>query len=228
MTPVPSKGDACSLFDSVAKLLPVHLREHFYRRMAHLRSLAPNDDLLQIAEAMGFLALVIRETPSLIAEERQRFEAALTTSVDSVRHTNEALVAYRHTIDSRLKQLPDQIQTGLDPETIAAKITEALRQQFAQTGLPAVAQEIAVHASALTSASKQLSCAVLQFSDPNTGASQRLRAALSSMQTDFNNAADHLRTLTCTLRQELFTALVVLCLGAATVGFFLGIVYAHS
>ena len=66
------------------------------------------------------------------------------------------------------------------------------------------------------------------FSDPNVGVSQRLHTALSSMQSDLNNAADYVRSLTSTLRQELFTALVVLCLGAATIGFFLGIVYAHS
>jgi hypothetical protein len=223
----PQSTEVSSLFDSVADLLPAHLREHFYRRMAHFRQLAPNDEILHLAEAMGFLALVIRETPSLIADERQRFDALLTASVHSVRDTFDAARAYHHLLEARLQQLPDEIQAGIDPELISTKITETLRQQFAQTGLPALAQEIAIHTSALTAASKQLSSSVLQFSDPNTGASKRLHTALSSMQTDLNNAADHVRSLTRTLRQELFTALAVLSLGAATIGFFLGIVYAH-
>jgi hypothetical protein len=105
---------------------------------------------------------------------------------------------------------------------------ESHRQQFTQTGLPAVVQEIAAHTSSLTAASRQLSSALSQFSDPNAGASHRLQAALSSMQADFSNAADHVRSLTDNLRQELLPAVAILCLGAAIIGFFLGIAYIHS
>jgi hypothetical protein len=196
--------------------------------MAHLRQLAPNDDILHIAEAMGFLALVIRETPALIADERQRFDSLLAGSVHSVRDALDAATAYHHLLDARLQKLPDEIQAGIDPDIIAAKLIESLRQQFAQTGLPALAQEIAIHATTLTAASKQLSSALLQFSDPNTGACHRLQTAFSSMHADLNNAADHVRSLTRTLRQELITALVVLCVGAGVIGFLLGNLYAHS
>ena len=228
MTPVPSPGDARSLFDSVAELLPAQLREHFYRRMAHFRSLAPNDELLQIAEAMGFLALLIRETPDAIAAERRQFEALLGASVHSVRSALDAATAYHHLLDSRLAQLPDEIQAGIDPEAITAKIAESLRQQFAQTGLPAVAQEIATHTSSLTATARQLSSALSQFSDPNTGATHRLQTALSSMQAELGSAADHVRSLAHSLRQDLLPAIAFLCLGAAIIGFFLGIAYVHS
>ena len=228
MTPVPSPGDACSLFDSVAKLLPAHLREHFYRRMAHFRSLAPNDELLQIAEAMGFLALVIRETPCAIAEERQQFETLLGASVHSVRSALDVATAYHRLLDTRLAQLPDEIQAGIGPEVITARIAESLRQQFAQTGLPAVTKEIATHTSTLTAASRQLSSALSQFSDPNTGASHRIQTALSAMQADLGSAADHIRSLTLSLRQELLPAMAFLCLGSAVIGFFLGVAYVHS
>jgi hypothetical protein len=224
----PAEIQDPSLFDAIAELLPAHLREHFYRRMAHLRQLAPNDDILHIAEAMGFLALVIRETPALIADERQRFDSLLAGSVHSVRDALDAATAYHHLLDARLQKLPDEIQAGIDPDIIAAKLIESLRQQFAQTGLPALAQEIAIHATTLTAASKQLSSALLQFSDPNAGACHRLQTAFSSMHADLNNAADHVRSLTRTLRQELITALVVLCVGAGVIGFLLGNLYAHS
>jgi hypothetical protein len=196
--------------------------------MAHLRQLAPNDDILHIAEAMGFLALVIRETPSVIADERQRFDSLLAASVHSVRDALDAATAYHHLLDARLQKLPVEIQAGINPDIIATKLTERLRQQFAQTSLPALAQEIGIHASTLTAASKQLSSALLQFSDPNAGACHRLQTALSSMHTDLTNAADHVRSLTRTLRHEVFTALVVLCLGAGVIGFLLGILCPHS
>jgi len=228
MKPVPLPDDSGCLFDSIAELLPAHLREHFYRRMAHFRSLAPNDELLQIAEAMGFLALLIRETPGAIAEQRQQFERLLGASVQSVQSALDAAANFPHLLDIRLAQLPDAIQTGIDPEAITAKITESLLQQFAQTGLPAVAQEMAIHTSSLTATSRQLSAILTQFSDPNSGALHRLHAALCSMQADLGSAADHVRSLTHHLRQELLPALALLCLGATVIGFFLGIAYVHS
>jgi ABC-type transporter Mla subunit MlaD len=118
------------------------------------------------------------------------------------------------------------IQGAISPEAIAAHLTEALRQQLAHTGLPEWTNQIALHTAALSSASKQLSSAILQFTDPNTGATHRLNTALSSMQSNLNNAADHVRSLLHTLQKELFTSLVVLSLGAAIIGFFLGTLYA--
>ena len=216
-----------TLFDTIADLLPANHREHFYRRMAHFRSLAPNDDILQIAEAMGFLALIIRETPPLIVEERKRFETLLNASVHAIRDALDAATTYHRLLDSRLQQLPDKIQAGIDPESTTAWISENLRQQFTQTGLPAAVQEIAAHAASLKAASRQLSSALSQFSAPNTGACHRLQTAISSMHSDLGSTAEYIRSLTRTLRQELFTAVALLCFGAAVIGFCLGIAYVH-
>ena len=38
--------------------------------MAHLREMSVDDPILQIIEAMGFLALITRETPGKITVER--------------------------------------------------------------------------------------------------------------------------------------------------------------
>jgi len=225
MTPPPN--EVPSLFDSVADLLPSHLREHFYRRMAHLSQLSPNDDILHIVEAMGFLALIIRDTPSLVAEERQRFDTLLTGSANAIRDTFDAAIAYHQLLDNRLQQLPIDIHAAISPDAIAAHLSEALRQQLVESGLPEWAGQIAIHTAALSTASKNLSSSILQFTDPNTGATQRLNTALSSMQSNLKNAADHVRCLADTLQKELFTSLVVLSLGAATIGFFLGTLYAH-
>ena len=70
-----------SIFDRIAKLLPADSREHFYRRMAHLRDLSPEDDMLQIAEAMGFLALITRQIPDEVAAERVKIGALFEDAV---------------------------------------------------------------------------------------------------------------------------------------------------
>jgi hypothetical protein len=57
---------ADNLFDAIAKLLDPSQREYFYQRMLYFRHLRPDDELLRIVEAIGFLTLLIRETPSLL------------------------------------------------------------------------------------------------------------------------------------------------------------------
>ncbi|HUI78900.1 MAG TPA: hypothetical protein VLY24_13325, partial [Bryobacteraceae bacterium] len=63
--------------DAIAKLLPKDDREHFYRLMAHLHDVQPDDEILQIVEAMGFLGLLIGKAPAEVAAEREKLEKLL-------------------------------------------------------------------------------------------------------------------------------------------------------
>jgi len=49
----------------------------YYRVLAHTRKLSPDDEMLRILEAMGILALLTRQTPMEIANERERFQELL-------------------------------------------------------------------------------------------------------------------------------------------------------
>jgi hypothetical protein len=51
------------VFDAIAKLLKPEQRESFYQGMVYFRHLRPEDEMLRVAEAMGFVAVVIREMP---------------------------------------------------------------------------------------------------------------------------------------------------------------------
>ena len=53
--------------DEIAELLPSEQRQLWYRDMAHLRRLPEDDELLRLARAMGFLALITRQAPVEIA-----------------------------------------------------------------------------------------------------------------------------------------------------------------
>ena len=63
----------------------------------------------------------------------------------------------------------------ISAEAIAAKLGDSLRQQFHQTGLPAVAEAIGVQAAALRHASKEPSAALDDFANPNRRRSARQR-----------------------------------------------------
>jgi hypothetical protein len=214
-----------SLFDAIAALLPTEQREYFYRRMAHLRQLSPNDEMLQIAEAMGFLALVTRETPSAIAVERQQIEAVLQKTVTALQMAHKNAMDYQQQLEARLTKLPQEIAMGISPEAIAAKITEGIRQRWTETGLPVTADAIGTHACSLNSASRELAAALRLFADPHSGAVPRVNQALSGMNADLRNATDHVRTMMSSLGKELWRSIAILCAVCLGIGGLLGMMF---
>ena len=60
---VEEQSAESDFIDDIAELLPAEQRPLWYRDMAHLRRLPADDEMLRIARAMGFLALVTRQTP---------------------------------------------------------------------------------------------------------------------------------------------------------------------
>ena len=186
-------GDG-SLFDSIAELLPTAQRPYYYRRMAHLRQVQPDDDLLQIAEAMGFLALITREAPSEIATERKKIEALLSSGVA-------------------------EITRALTP----AVITDCLRQEFGETKLRETAEILTARAIELAAACSEFTAAVGSLSNPETGATKLITRSLSLMQTELANATQHVRLLTRDLRTEVRSTIGFIAVGAFVVGFLLGV-----
>jgi hypothetical protein len=200
-----------TIFDQIAKLLPSDLREHFFRRIAHLRDLGPNDDMLLIAEAMGFLALLIRETPPLITAERQALENL---------HRN--IVQSNTQLEERLLDLPTEIQAAIDADTIAAKITESIRQSFIQAELASVAQELHIHVGTITEATGQLATMAARLDDSHSGVVARVQHAVTAMLANLGNAAAHIRTVSKDLTSQIRHAVAILCTAALTPGFLIG------
>ena len=200
-----------TIFDQIAKLLPPDLRDHFFRRIAHLRDLSPNDDMLLIAEAMGFLALLIRETPPLLTAERQALENL---------HRN--IVQSNTQLEDRLLDLPADIEAGINADAIAAKIAESIRQSFIQTELATVAQELHLHVGTITEATRQLAAIAAGLDDSHSGLVARVQHAVTAMLADLGNAAAHIRTVSKDLTSQIRHSVAILCTTALTLGFLLG------
>jgi len=130
------------LFDAIAALLEPDQRAYFYRRMLHFRQLRPDDELLRIVEAIGFLALIIRAAPGAVAIERQHLTQLFATHLATVDAAAKTGQAYHEQLDDRLTQLPAEIAAGISPPAIAQAITESLRQAFVRSGLPATPEAL--------------------------------------------------------------------------------------
>jgi len=144
------------LFEAIAKRLEPSQREYFYQRMLYFRQLRPDDELLRIVEAIGFLALVIRDAPQAVARERKQIAETLTSNLASFHELAEATQASHRALEDQLTRLPAEIAKGIKPAAIAQAITESLRQVFVSSGLPTTAKSLTVIASQLTEASAQL------------------------------------------------------------------------
>lgn len=208
-----------TIFDQIARLLPPDLREHFFRRIAHLRDLSPNDDMLLIAEAMGFLALLIRETPPLISSERQALETSLHEALGTIETLHRNTVKANTQLEDRLLDLPAEIQAGFDADAIAAKIAESIRQSFIHTELASVAQQVQLHAGTIADATRQLAATL---DESHSGPTARAQRAVSTMLADISNAGAHIRALAKDLTSEIRKAVAILCTAALTLGFLLG------
>jgi len=158
-----------TLFDSLARLVPEELQAAYYRVLAHTRKLSPDDEMLRILEAMGILALLTRQTPMEIAEERERIQEMLDLHQQFFRRstTEDARLCLR--VGERIARLPEKIEAGLDAQKIARLLSESLRQSFLESGLPAAARCLQGTSAAMTRAQKELSAALGNLSDSNGG-----------------------------------------------------------
>ena len=173
---IVAEGES-TLFDSLARLVPEELQAAYYRVLAHTRKLSPDDEILRILEAMGILALLTRQTPMEIAEERERFQEMLDLHQESTDEAQQKMLAYVYKLESRISRLPSEIEAGLDPNQIARLLGESLRQHFLQSGLPAAARSLQATSSAMTSAQKELVVALANLSDSNGGVAAQVESA---------------------------------------------------
>ena len=132
--------------DKVGALLAEEERLSWYRDLSPwLRALPPQDEVARIAYAMGFLSLLIRRAPLVVAEERAKLTAVVERLSQETGAALKATAAYHHQLDVRLGKLPSEIATGLSPEALAATLIDDIRDQFSRSGIPAAGRLLREH-----------------------------------------------------------------------------------
>ncbi len=123
--------------EQVAALLPEELRLGWYRNVRPwLRMLPPDDEIAHLAYSMGYLALLTRSTPELMAAERTRLTASLERLSGEMSASVKTTAEYHQKLNSRLSQLPGEIAQGIRPDALAEQIAASVREQFLNSGLP--------------------------------------------------------------------------------------------
>ena len=217
-----------SLFDAIAALLPIEQRELFFRRMAHLKKLNPNDEVLQVCEAMGFLALITRQVPERIAQERTEMEHVLGQSVRAFEESQRAAFEFFHRIEGPNEDLPAGIAAGLDSAAIAARIGADIRRSFASCRLPEVSNELRASAVTMEESLKSFSIVAKAMSDPQSGVLGKLNSALADLENRLERTMAELEDQLSRLRSGMLKGVGILCGGCVVVGIILGLIFGHT
>jgi hypothetical protein len=179
------------LTDRIANALPLSIRADFYRELLYCRSLPESDELLRILRIMQFLTLLIEEAPSRMADER----AAIAKLID--RATN-ALNA----IGTRLDALPEELASGIHPETISAKINESLRQQFVATTIPQSGAALARSAQEIDESVQAFVTVARTIQNAHTSVAAEAAKAIQKLDSAVRSAARSAETATEALHQQ--------------------------
>jgi len=122
--------------EEVAALLPEESRLGWYQNVRPwLRMLPPDDEVAHLAYSMGYLALLTRATPELVAAERVRLTATLERLSNEMAASVKTTADYHQRLNDRLSQLPGEIAQGIRPDALADQIVAAVREQFLNCGV---------------------------------------------------------------------------------------------
>ena len=217
--------------DEIAELLPSEQRQSWYRDMAHLRRLPPDDELLRLARAMGFLALVTRQAPVEIASEMQKLAATVKEAVSSIEALRQDTATLHQEIDNRLAKLPNEIAEGVNPTSIATILAESLRQQFMHSGLPETSKALALIAQQSRQAATEFGYSSRQIVENCRNTTKEFCDDFKGMQTMIRITTKEATEAAQALRQRFLReykwSVLTLCTVALMLGFSVGIVWQY-
>ena len=212
------------LVDRIAAALPAEIRADYYREMRHCRLLPENDEMLRILKIMQFLTLLMEQVPSRVAEEREQLGRMLAESLEAAERTQQTNLAYYRGLEARIAQLPKAIEQGISPEAIAARINEAIRQQFAQTGLPDTAKALGLLANQVKQSTKDFQQTASELTGTYNGVAAQASRGMETMVRSVDNAAHYSKHAQEKLAGTFLDARRWLIYTAASVALALGLV----
>jgi hypothetical protein len=223
-----AESESKTLFDELAGLVPAERQAEYYRVIAHTRTLSPNDEMLRVLEAMGILALLTREAPAEIAVERKSLRKILESVVSQANEVERRMARYTSHLDSRIAQLPKELETGLDPPRIAKLLGESLRQCFQQSGLPDTAKALDQSCSEMNSVQEQLVNVLREVAHPDIGVIAKTRNANDSLLRSMTTRAQQMDNFLVRLEKQIWAVwLPVVATAALALGFALGTWFAN-
>ncbi len=188
--------------DEVAALLPEDLRLGWYRNVKPwISTLPPEDEVAHLAYSMGYLALLIRNTPTLVAAERAKMAPMLQQLSKEAHDSLHTTAAYHHRLEERLDQLPDEIVDGINTAELVATITKEVRNQFLKSGLPEAGRSLREQGERLQRLASEQSEVLVQLRVSIGATTKTARESLEAVETASCRAKDSIELWNREMRQ---------------------------
>jgi hypothetical protein len=186
--PIEMAAAEPDLIDRIARALPEEIRAEYYRELRYCRLLPETDEMLRLLRAMQFLVLLIEQAPSRVAEERERLDKLLSSAVGNMSRMNTASEAYHEALQRKIAGLPRDIANGINPEAVAGKINENLRQEFVRSTIPKTAEDLRAISERMKSVCLEFSTTSDTLGHVYRGAAEDARKAVASMKSEISQA----------------------------------------
>ena len=136
---------------------------------------------------------------------------------------------YTSRLESRLSQLPKELETGLDPPRIAKLLGESLRQSFQRSGLPATGSSLSQSCAELKYVQKQLLNVLREVAHPDIGVIARTKSTNDSLLRSMATRTQQMEEFIVRLEKQIWaTWLPVVASAALALGFVLGTWFANA
>ena len=147
----------------------------------------------------------------------------LENALSKAAEVDKRMAAYTSRLESRIAQLPKELETGLDPPRIAKLLGESLRQCFQQSGLPDTAKALDQSCSEMNSVQEQLVNVLREVAHPDIGVIEKVRSANDSLLRSMTTRAQQMDDFLVRLEKQIWAIwLPVVASAALALGFFLG------
>jgi hypothetical protein len=131
------------MFDNIAKYVPEEHLPEFWRVVSRLRQLRPDDEILNIFQAMGVMTFILRDLPSALIAEREAWKSQLDAFRSEMSQMVEGAAKQAITINNHGEVLNDaMVKNGLMIRECATLIQQSSQEAVKQIDVDVISDKV--------------------------------------------------------------------------------------
>ena len=130
-------------FDDLAKYVPEEHLTEFWRMVSRLRQLRPDDEILNIFQAMGVMTFILRDLPSALIAERNGWNTQLDAFRGEMSQMVESAAKHGVTVINHGEVLNDaMVKNGLMIRECATLIQQSSQEAVKQIDVDVISDKV--------------------------------------------------------------------------------------
>ena len=131
------------MFDNIAKYVPEEHLTEFWRVVSRLRQLRPDDEILNIFQAMGVMTFILRDLPSDLITERKEWKLQLDAFRGEIGQMVEGAAKQALTVTNHAEVLNDaMVKNGLMIRECATLIQQSSQEAVKQIDVDVISDKV--------------------------------------------------------------------------------------